>query len=283
MSTLLAAAPALYDAIFWASIALTSTVIAVYALTISLLGQAAGIARTAAARLRRSVTAEIERLKSGGTSAATLKQVERQLKSCRAELSAAARASRSIGLSSTVLIPGSLFLLAAVLARLSSHFTPAGAPPHPLWLLIVLPFAVGLLSVARVLRTIRSIVELSLPDLEVRVDPDPDPWRVGSWHRLRIRATLHRGHSLPTTQIVLFVPPSCDIQGEPIWTVSADDPLLPGFRAMGSRVWDYRPWAPFEWEFHHLQPRTKGPLTLYYAIFGSAYSSEPRPVRVNVQ
>lgn len=277
----------IYHAVFEVSVAMVPTLAAVYALSISLLGPAIASAQTASARLRRSVSIEIDRLtkamKIAGSKSEAIVEAELRLKGCRRELASAERAARSLNLQSSVIFPGILFLVSASLTAIPEGQSTSTTPPSPWWLLSLVPFFAGLVLVVRVLRTIRSIVELSVPELEVVVDPDPQPWKVGLFHRLRVRSVLHKGSSLPRAQLVLFVPPGPIYTGEPIWTVAADDPLMPGYRAVGSKVWDYRALAAFEWEWHHLKPAQSGPVTLYVAVYGESYFREPQPISINVQ
>lgn len=278
--------PALLDALFWVSLALVPTLAALYALSTSLLGPAVAVARTAAWRLRRTTGAEIERLKellaAGGDGRQGLRELERRLRMCRAELGTAERASRTLSVRTSVVAPALLFLVTAFLARIPSFGPSAQGPWSAWWLAVLAPFTGGLALLLHTLRTIRSVTELSVPDLEVTVDADPEPWQAGRFHSIRLRALLHRGNVLPQTQLILFLPPECAIRGAPIWTVPADDPVMPGFRALGSAVWDYRALAPFEWEFHHLEPLRSGPLTFYYAVYGGGFTTQPTPIRVNV-
>jgi len=287
MDTLLRLAPALYETAFWVSLALIPTLLAIYTLSVSLLGPAFSIASTAGMRLRRSISAEIERLRSASSGAqagaVAIRDVERRLRDCRRELATAQRVTGSFNLRSTVLAPGVAFLVTALMAQMPRAMTAPGAVPHALWLLTLVPLGVGGFLLLGVVRTVRSVVELSVPDLDVAVDVDPGPWHVGRFHKIRLRAVLHKGNALPATQLVLLVPPSCEFRGSPIWTVAADDPVMPGYKALGSTVWDYRAWAPFQWEFHHLEPRAEGPLTFYYSVYGQTYSTPPHPIAVNVE
>jgi hypothetical protein len=121
METLMRLTPALYEAAFWVSLALIPTLLAIYTLSVSLLGPAFGIASIAGMRLRRSISAEIDRLRSASSGsqagASGIRDVERRLRECRRELATAQRVTSGFNLRSTVLIPGVAFLATALTAR----------------------------------------------------------------------------------------------------------------------------------------------------------------------
>lgn len=193
------------------------------------------------------------------------------------------RGARRISLRATVLVPGAAFVLTALLTRIPMELLKGGSIPSPVWVLAWLPSAAGILMLVGVLNTIRAIVDLSVPDLRVSVDRDPDPWSVGKQYRIRLRAALEHGQALAQTQLVLFVPPEINYGGDPIWRVPGDDFFMPGYSAIASTRWDYKALAPFQWEFHHLTPTKPGALKFYYAVYGPTYTTEPVQVSISIQ
>lgn len=308
---------ALYETVFRLSVALVATLVAIYALWLSLLGPAIGAARASAARSRKALAdtanalavttgvllEKVARLQSEacpGTPSTPsfggkqrdldetqrhLNEIRRDQKECQAALNAAKRTSRNMGLRGVVLYPGVLLVSAAFLSKIAQNASaPIGRPALAGTLVLVfLPFLLGLALLVRALVGFRSISQRSLPDLDVSVDPWSSPWNAGQRARVRIRASLHRGEVLPAAQILLLVPPSCELlTTTPIWAFADDHPPMPGYRVITSRVRDIRTWAPLEWIVDDLQPRCPGPLKLYWAIDGQGYSTEPQPISVDV-
>jgi hypothetical protein len=103
-----------------------------------------------------------------------------------------------------------------------------------------------------VIRKIRSVVDYSQPQLDAQVDFGSPPWRNGRANAITIHSTLVKGNSLKGGQTVLFVPPGIRLVGAPIWSIPENDALMPGYNAIGSKLWDYRALAPSEWTFDGL-------------------------------
>lgn len=276
----------LYQAVFMLSLVFLAIVPAIYVLAVSLLGRSVSVARTAGVRLRRTLGADIatlqKQLSQPNISEGQLKAIERQIRKRRSERRVAERGLRSIRLASAVLIPGALFLAAALLQSFPITTLEGGGTPHVLWCFSLVPFGAGLVFLVRVLLSIRSIVDLSVPNLSLQVDADCDPWRVGHHSNICIKASLERGDTLPQTQLVLFVPPNCEVSGSPIWTVSEDDYLMPGYKAIGSNLWDYRALAPYRYVWHHLKPTEAGTLRFFYGVYGPGYTTPPETIDIQV-
>ncbi|MCK6685906.1 MAG: hypothetical protein L6R30_26220 [Thermoanaerobaculia bacterium] len=302
MNVLLSHAPALYEAIFRVSVALLATLVALSAILLSLLGPAIAVARASAVRSRerfleqRRLVAERTEVLRARLGLASESQGERlqidqalaglmrDAKECRAALARLNRSSRSMSVRSAVLYPGLLFLCATFFAKIQENASLPPAKPSAAGLLVFLPFIAGLVLLVRTIVTLRSISQFSLPDLDLSVDLGAAPWKVGECNHIRIRARLHRGTLLATAQVVLLIPPTCDLLTTvPIWTMPDDHPLAPGYRVISSRVRDIRTWAPLDWVVEDVKPRQAGLVDIYYAVDGHGYSTGPQPLPVRVQ
>jgi hypothetical protein len=70
---------------------------------------------------------------------------------------------------------------------------------------------------------------------------------------------------------------------KPTWTVPTTDRVRPGYKAVSSQVWTYKPRNPFRYTFHHLRPEAPGTYRFWAQVRGLDYVSEMLSFDVEVQ
>jgi len=266
------------DAVFWASLALLGVTIPSYVFVVSLLAEATQAARVVSRRLRESLSAEIGQysaeLRTTGLSSQRVKELQAKIKDHGKAIRRYESLASGFRIREVLILPSFFFALSAASATYAAE-NPI-IVPMPWSALTAAPLAIGGWLLYRAMYRAYQVRDLSLPEVRIEIVSIPDTWRVGNYHSIVFRATLEKGMYVEGGMIVLFVPPTFESPSglSPAWQVPTSDPLLPGYKAIASLTWDYKPLAPFRFEFHHMTPTQQGKFSLYYALYGKGFSTE---------